>query len=121
MMNDDDLKQRLRDSLQPLEGGDAPAFDAVWSKAQERHRAFRRRYRRFTGLAAAAAVAAIAFSMWPWNGNEGMGAYLTEEDLMMSTLWLAPSDVLLPEHPVDIYGELPQLIEMNHLDEGSLL
>jgi hypothetical protein len=120
-MNDSEIKQRLRDSLESLEGADVPAFDAVWSKARKRHRKSRMRYQRFAGLAAAAAFATIAVMKWPLNGSSGVPVYLTEEDLLTSTHWLAPSDALLPQYRVDIYGELPQLIETNDLDEGSLL
>ena len=120
-MIDEKLKQQLRDSLQSMQGGDAPEFDAVWESANERHRASRSRYRKIAGLAAAAAVAAMAFTLWPMNGNNVTAMYLTEEDLLTSTQWLAPSDVLLPQHQFDIYSELPVLIETNDLDEGSIL
>lgn len=120
-MNDNELKQQLENSLQSMQGGDAPEFDAVWAKAETRHRASRSRYQKFAGFAAAAAVAVMAFMMWPLNGDNVMDVYLTEEELMSSTQWIAPSDVLLPEHRFDIYGELPVLIETNDLDEGPLL
>jgi len=120
-MNDENLKKQLQDSLQSIQGDDGPGFDAVWKDAEQRHRASRLRYQRVAGFTAAAAVAATAFMLWPLNGNIASGPYLTEEDLMNSTHWLAPSDVLLPEHRFDIYGELPVLIETNDLNEGSLL
>lgn len=120
-MNDNELKQQLQNSLRSIQGGDAPEFDAVWANAEQRHLASKMRYQKFAGFAAAAAVATMAFMMWPLNGNNVTAVYLTEEDLMSSTQWLAPSDVLLPEHQFDIYGELPVLIETNDLDEGSLL
>ena len=82
---------------------------------------FRSRYQRVAGFASAAAVAAIAFMLWPLNGNDVERAFITEDDMMNSTQWLAPSDVLLPQHQFDIYGELPVLIETNDVDEGSLL
>ncbi len=120
-MNDEKLKEQLQDALHSMQGGDAPAFDAMWVNAKQRHRASRSRYQRFAGFAAAAAVAATAFMLWPLNGNHAAGIFLTEEDLMSSTQWFAPSDVLLPEHQFDIYGDLPVLIETNDLDEGSPL
>ncbi len=120
-MNDENLKKRLQESLQSMQGDDVPGFDAMWAKAEQKHRASRLRYQRVAGFTAAAAVAAAAFMLWPLTGNMAAGPYLTEEDLMNSTQWLAPSDVLLPEHRVDIYGELPVLIETNDLNEGSLL
>ncbi len=120
-MNDKELKERLRSALQSRQGGDAPGFDAMWANAEKRYSKSRSRYQRFAGTAIAAAVVVTLFLAWPPNGNDVAVVYLTEEDLMSSTHWLAPSDVLLPEHQFDIYGELPVLIETNYLDEGPLL
>ena len=120
-MNDNELKQQLQNALQSMQGDDPAGFDSVWSGAEKRYLASRSRYQRFAGFAAAAAVATMAFMMWPLNGNNVTDIYLTEEDLMSSTQWLAPSDSLLPQHQFDIYGELPLLFETNDLDEGSLL
>lgn len=120
-MNDEKLRQQLRGSLQSLQGDDAPPFDAIWSNAEQQHRVSRSRYQQFAGFAAAAAVAAVAFMLWPLNGNNMAEIYLTKEDLLSGTHWVAPSDVLLPEYRIDIYSELPVLIETNDFDEGSLL
>jgi hypothetical protein len=120
-MNDNELKQKLQDSLQSIQSDDVLEFDAVWADAETRHHASRLRYARIAGIATAAAIAVMAFMIWPLNGDNMTGNYLTEEDLMSSTQWLAPSDVLLPDHRFDIYGELPVLINTNDLDEGSLL
>ncbi len=121
MVNDKKLTKRLRSALQSRQGGEAPGFDAMWANAEKRYRESKSRYQRYAGVAAAAAIAVTLFLAWSTNGNNVAVAYLTEEDLMSSTHWLAPSDVLLPEHQFDIYGELPVLIETNNLDEGSLL
>ena len=120
-MNDEKLREALRDSLQSMQGGDAPEFDAMWSNAERKHRAARSSYQKIAGFAGVAAIAAVAFMLWPLNGNNVADIYLTEEDLLSSTQWIAPSDVLLPEYRIDIYGELPVLIETNDFDEGSLL
>ena len=120
-MNDQELKRNLQDALQSMQSHDAPGFDVLWAKTEERYQASRSRYRRIAGIATAAAVAAIAFTLWPIKGSDVNGNYLTEEDLMSSTQWVAPSDVLLPKHEIDIYSDLPVLIETNGLDEGSLL
>ncbi len=120
-MNDQRLREKLKDSLQSVQGGDAPEFDAMWSNAERQHRAARSRYQKIAGFAGASAVAAVAFMLWPLNDNNVTGIYLTEEDLLSSTQWIAPSDVLLPDHHFDIYGELPVFIDTNYFDEGSLL
>ncbi len=120
-MNEKELQERLRSALRSKQGDDAPAFDAMWTNSEKQYRAARSGYQRFAGAAAVVAVAVTLFLLLPPNGNDTEGIYLTEEDLMSSTHWLAPSDVLLPEHQFDIYGELPVLIETNDLDEGSLL
>ncbi len=120
-MNDEKLRQKLRDSLQSMQGGDVPAFDALWGNAEKQHGTTRLRYRRIAGLTTAAAVAATAFMLWPLNANHAVDTYLTVEDLLSTTQWVAPSDVLLPEYQFDIYDELPVLIEAIEFDEGSFL
>ena len=120
-MNDEKLRQKLRDSLQSMQGGDVPAFDAMWGNAEKQHGTTRLRYRRIAGLTTAAAVAATAFMLWPLNANHAVDTYLTVEDLLSTTQWVAPSDVLLPEYQFDIYDELPVLIEAIEFDEGSFL
>ena len=120
-MNDEKLKEQLQDSLQSMQGGDAPEFDAMWANAEQQHRTSRLRYQRIVGFTTAAAVAATAFMLWPLNGNDAAYIYLTKEDLMSSTQWVAPSDVLLPKHQFDIYSDLPVFIETNDIDEGSPL
>ena len=119
-MNDEKLKGKLRNALQSMQSGDVPEFDTVWANAGKR-RTSRSRNLRLAGLAVAATVAAATFMLWPLNGNNSIGPYLTEEDLMSSTQWLAPSDGLFPKHHFDIYSEVPRLIETNDLDEGPLL
>ena len=39
---------------------------------------------------------------------------------LTSTLWTAPSDVLLPQQGIDIY-KFPTLLESTNLQEGSML
>ncbi len=120
-MDDEKLKQQLRDSLQSMQGGDAPEFDAMWANAEKQHGASRLRYRRIAAFTTAAAVAATAFMLWPLIAKPAVDTYLIVEDLLSSTQWVAPSDVLLPAHQFDIYSDLPVLIETIDLDEGSLL
>jgi hypothetical protein len=120
-MNDNELKRKLRESLQSMSGGDVPEFAVMWANVERQHRAARKRYQRFAGTAIAVAVAVVAIMMRPPGGNDVTASYLSEEDLMSSTQWQAPSDVLLPERRFEIYTEVPELIDTNELHEESLL
>lgn len=117
-MTDTELKKRLKSALQAIEGAAAPDFESTWAKAERRYHASRRRYRRFARVAVAAVVAFVAVVIWPRDGNDHNALYLEKEDLMSSTQWFAPSDVLLPEHRFDLYGELPVLIETTEIHRG---
>jgi len=118
-MNESDRRvaRRIRAAM-PDDPGE-PDFAATWQAAS--CRAGRRRYR--LHLAAAAAVAAIAvivvanLSGPPDEALE----YIEMSELMGSTSWTAPSDVLLPESRFDIYQDLPTLIESTEVDGGTLL
>ena len=115
-MDEKGLKQRLKASLQSRQG-EAPEFDATWDAAERRYRVSSARYRRFAGVAAIAAIVIILMQL----PDRDHRPYLTEADLMSSTQWLAPSDVLLPRHEFDLYGELPVLIDINGIEKGSPL
>ena len=115
-MNDKELKERLQASLQSRQE-EAPEFDATWDAAKRRYRASKARYRRFAGVAAIVASAVVLMQL----PDRDHRPYLTEADLMSSTQWLAPSDVLLPKHEFDLYGELPVLIDIDEIEKGSPL
>ena len=94
-----------------------PAFDDAWQAAATKHSAQRRNARRFAMAAAAAAVVAIAMF-----GNAPVDeSYIEVADLMDSTYWTAPSDVLLPERQFDIYQDMPELFESTEPAGGTLL
>ena len=117
-MRSDDvtLAQSVRDAL-PADP-DVPGFDAVWAAAEQRHRGRRRRY----AGTAAAAVAAIALLVVLRPGTEPpMPEVWIGDELLKSTSWSAPSDVLLPQREFDIYQELPSLNTSTNWAEGSLL
>ena len=42
-------------------------------------------------------------------------------ELLGSTSWQAPSDVLLPQHEFDLYQDMPALIESTEAATGALL
>jgi regulator of extracellular matrix RemA (YlzA/DUF370 family) len=85
-----------------------PAFDATWAAAETRYRK-RRRRRAMVSVAASVAIVAIVLSALQ---PETVDAPIIEmAELLGTTSWQAPSDVLLPEHRFDIYQDLPDLIQ----------
>jgi hypothetical protein len=116
MMQETD--KTLRDTVNAAwPSADAPAFDETWDTAQQRRTSSRRFVQRFAAAAAIAAVAAIAmFGNEPPREN-----YIEVAELMESTYWTAPSDVLLPEKRFDIYQDMPELFESTEPAEGALL
>jgi hypothetical protein len=94
-----------------------PAFDDAWKAAGASYSVKRRNARRLAGAAAAAAIVAIAiFGDAPVDES-----YVEVADLMDSTYWAAPSDVLLPERQFDIYQDMPELFESTEPAGGTLL
>jgi len=115
-MNDQDLASAVRHSAPDVT---APAFDKVWADAETRHRESRRRYAWLAS--AAAALAAIVVVLNIGAEPENTINFIELAELMESTSWVAPSDVLLPEHQIDLYQDLPTLIESTKPVEGALL
>ena len=115
-MNNQDLVGVVRRS-EPK--ATAPAFDKVWASADSSHRQSRRRYAWFAGAAATLAAIVVVFNIGAPPENNIKFIELAE--LMESTNWAAPSDSLLPEHQIDLYQDLPTLIESTEPAEGALL
>ena len=110
------LRERLRESQTRREDGIGSDFSSSWQAAKRR---VSRRRRRSTALAGTAAVAALAFLALRPTGEEFR--YIDTEELLETTSWSAPSDSLMPEHQVDIFRDLPVLIESTDTDGGALL
>jgi hypothetical protein len=120
-MNDigkDGLEQKLERALGLREDAAIPAFDAVFATAKRRVRA-RRRSRRIAAAGVAAAIAALAVLLLP--PPEPAARYVEIEDLLATTKWRAPSDVLLPRRAINLYEDLPVMIESTGPAEGALL
>ena len=115
-MNNQDLASAVRRS-EPK--ATAPAFDKVWASAESSHRQSRRRYAWLASAAATLAAIVVVFSIGAPPENNIKFIELAE--LMESTTWAAPSDSLLPEHHIDLYQDLPTLIESTEPAEGVLL
>jgi hypothetical protein len=113
-----EIDNTLRDKVNSAwPSADAPLFDETWEAAQQRRTASRRLVQRFAGAAAVAAIAVIAMF-----GNEPpRESYIEVAELLESTYWTAPSDVLLPQRRFDIYQEMPELFESTEPAGGALL
>jgi hypothetical protein len=114
----DTLRDAVNNAFKDAAGIQQPSFERLWQKAEQKHAALRRRYRWFAGAAATAAAVAIALNLQP---PEEQGAYIEIAELLDSTYWSAPSDVLLPDREFDIYQDLPVLFESTEPAEGALL
>lgn len=113
----DDIQKRVQGVFAERE--DPPSFDAAWHAAESHHAQRRRRLRTLPGVAAAVvAIAVVFYASTPEPVQEPL---IEMGELLGSTSWQAPSDVLLPEHRIDLYEELPALIGSPDPDEGALL
>lgn len=119
-MKDEQIEQKLRQSL-AARGGQGPGFRETWLAAEARFLGQKRRMRRAGGIAVVAVLAAVLLSLVPDERESPMPELLVVDDLMSSTLWSAPSDVLIPRHEIDLYQDISTLIESTELPEGTLL
>jgi hypothetical protein len=115
--NDQDLAEAVRDARPPPV--EPPPFESVIAAAERQYQLSRRRYAWFASAAAVTAAVYVAFSVGTPSMNEA--DYIHIADLLESTSWSAPSDVLMPTHQIDIYQELPTLTESTKPAEGALL
>ena len=120
MSNDD---KRLAEAIKQSapEAAPAPRFDEVFERAEAQfERRVRRRYFGVAGAVASVAIVAVALLVYaPEEGPQPERLQIT--GLLDSTSWVAPSDVLLPEHEFDIFEELPEPMESTEPAEGALL
>ena len=117
MKSDKELRDAVAGSLDTAEQGGVPSFEKVWDAAEMQVAASRRRY---AGFAVAATVAVVAIALAIQNPTEEP-PYIQAADLLGSTSWSAPSDVLLTKKSFDIYEEMPVLFESTDLAGGTLL
>ena len=116
---DDTMATSLRAEQARREAGRTPPFDAVFAEAETLAVGRVRRRRATFGVAALAAVTAIAAGVLLPRDSEWQ--YVNPEDFATGTTWVAPSDILLPEHSIDIYRDIPVLIESTDGNGGALL
>lgn len=120
-MSDTDMTLRnlLRQGQGEAERGRDPGFETVWAAAKARA-SVRRKHGWVAGGAVAAAVLAV-ITVGLLSPAEHDWQYVNPAEFESSTSWVAPSDVLLPEHQFDIYSDIPVLIESTMTEEGALL
>jgi hypothetical protein len=106
--SDESLRQRVYQSWQRNEIEDVPPFDDVWQRAEGRFATSRRQYGRVAAVVLALGVIAAVFGVRPAVEEP---TYIEMAELLNSTYWAAPSDVLLPQREFDIYQDLPALFE----------
>ena len=120
-MNDDEIRMAAECRRALPAAGDVPGFDAVFAAAERRYRRRRQRQVRYGAVAAIAALAVTAFVFVDRDAPPPLGDYIEIAELMNSTQWTAPSDVLLPRHEIDIYRELPAIPASTEAVQGAVL
>ncbi|MGB5411960.1 MAG: hypothetical protein WBN09_10555 [Woeseiaceae bacterium] len=100
------------------EAGGVPDFDTIMQAAERR--AGKRRWPRVAAAAAIAVLAAVVVlnvTQPPVDDT----AFIEMNAFMSSTSWSAPSDVLLPKSRINIYEDVPRLMESTEDYGGALL
>ena len=120
-MNRDDAEIARHCRRAMPSGIDAPAFDGAFAAAERRYRMMRRRQARFGVAAAIGTLAVSAFFVLDRDAQVPQGDYIEISELMDSTRWTAPSDVLLPEREIDVYRDLPSIPASTNEAPGALL
>jgi hypothetical protein len=115
------LKVVVNESIRQRETELAPAFDETWLAAEAQYLAEKRRYRHVTAIAASAAIFAVVIGLFAGGEESTLPDFELTTGILETTQWSAPSDVLLPDYSVDIYGELPSLPASTDWYEETLL
>ena len=118
-ISDDRLSAELIRKLASGDAPDHPPFGQVMLAAEHRISVQRQRYRVLS--AAAVLIAAVVIGATAPTQSTSVYKYIEVAELMESTSWTAPSDVLLPTYEFDIYRDLPTLMESTKPAEGALL
>lgn len=113
------LRNAVRDAWALAEGDAAPGFGRLWAAADARAAKAKNRRRLLAAAGAVAATLSIAFGLRAPTEQEWR--YIDADELLETTGWSAPSDSLLPDRELDIYREMPVLIESTEFNGGALL
>lgn len=120
-MSDNDLRDAVRRVWPRTPARTTGDFASAWRSAEARHAAQSTLWPRAAGVAAALVLAGVALVVFDQDRTTVGPPVIDAAELLGSTSWSAPSDVLLPEHRFDIYQELPELLESTPPAGGSLL
>ena len=114
---DDELNRALRRDEEPQ----APDFESTLAGAAAALVRQQRRRQAGVALAAAAAIAAVTLVSRSPTGLPANYEFAIDEALLTATRWQAPSDVLMPQHRLDLYLDMPAMPVSTDLEEGTLL
>ena len=120
---DDWVEHELRRALSGRPATTAPDFETTLKAAEQRQSPERHRLYTSGAIAAVLGIVAIGLAL-RWSGPAPappIDGYRISEALMSSTQWQAPSDTLLPQHRIDIYGDIPDLPGSTESTQGTLL
>ena len=120
-IHEESMKEAVSTSLASRGARKVPGFGETWRAAEGRYQARKRRQRTFIAVAASVALFAVAIAVMLPDGRQKLPNFEVAAEMMNSTLWSAPSDVLMPEYSIDIYDDLPQLGDSPDINEGRLL
>ncbi len=113
------MKNELSKAWRAVDSETVPPFAKTWRAAEKRYAARRHAYRRLASAAAVVAIVVVAANLR--SPPVAQDSYIEAAELLGSTSWSAPSDVLLPEHQIDLYQDMPALIESTKVAGGALL
>jgi len=120
-MHDDWVEEELRKALRHTPDRRAPEFASVLQAAKERHARGAKHYRLVAAVAVIASVAVVTMLQRPSREEAIEDDFLIASSLLETTQWVAPSDVLLPQHQFDIYRDMPVFMRSTDAEEGTLL
>jgi hypothetical protein len=120
-MSEEKMSRSVADAMASRDAASVPGFDETWLAAEARYLAQKRQYRMVTAVAVSLVLMAIVIGLLPAGEQQQLPDFELAAGLMNTTLWSAPSDVLLPEYPIDIYQDLPEMPVSTDLNEGTLL
>ncbi|NOX68484.1 MAG: hypothetical protein GXP15_04805 [Gammaproteobacteria bacterium] len=120
-MRDDWIEEELSKTLRHIPDRRVPEFASVLQRAEQRHARGARHYRLVAAVAVIASVAAVTLVQWPNREEAVEDEFLIASSLLETTQWVAPSDVLLPQHQFDIYRDMPVFMRSTDAEKGTLL